>query len=69
VETREAVANLPDLLVRAAGRGEPVVGLGYRGLAEMQEEILWLAEAASVPVIWATQVLDRLVKKGTPSRA
>jgi pyruvate kinase len=22
-----------------------------------------------VPVIWATQVLERLVKKGTPSRA
>ncbi|RDI95351.1 hypothetical protein DV704_07200 [Meiothermus sp. QL-1] len=35
----------------------------------MQEEILWLAEAAAIPVIWATQVFDRLVRKGTPSRA
>lgn len=35
----------------------------------LQEEILWLAEAAHTPVVWATQVLDRLVRKGTPSRA
>jgi pyruvate kinase len=34
----------------------------------MQEEILWIGEAADVPVIWATQVLENLVKKGTPSR-
>ncbi len=78
VETALAVSNLPELMVRAAGRwptaimiarGDLAVELGYERLAEMQEEILWLAEAASVPVIWATQVLDRLVKKGTPSRA
>ena len=31
-------------------------------------EILWLAEAAHVPVIWATQVLEGLVKQGLPSR-
>ena len=35
----------------------------------MQEEILWFAEAAHVPVIWATQVLESLVKTGTPSRS
>ncbi len=78
IETAEAVNNLPDLMVQAAGcwptaimiaRGDLAIELGYERLAEMQEEILWLAEAASVPVIWATQVLDRLVKKGTPSRA
>jgi pyruvate kinase len=34
----------------------------------MQEEILWLGEAAQVPVIWATQVLEHLIKKGVPSR-
>jgi pyruvate kinase len=38
-------------------------------MAEMQEEILWLCEAAHVPVIWATQVLESLAKKGIPSRA
>jgi pyruvate kinase len=30
--------------------------------------MLWLCEAAHVPVIWATQVLESLVKDGTPSR-
>ena len=39
-----------------------------RSLAEIQEEILWLCEAAHVPVIWATQVLENLVKDGAPSR-
>ena len=34
----------------------------------MQEELLWLCEAAHVPVIWATQVLDNLVKKGVRHR-
>ena len=43
--------------------------IGYDRLAEIQEEILWLCEAAHVPVIWATQVLEGLVKRGRPSRA
>jgi pyruvate kinase len=38
-------------------------------LAEVQEEILWLCEAAHVPVIWATQVLESMAKSGMPSRA
>ena len=38
-------------------------------MAEVQEEILWLCEAAHVPVIWATQVLDTLARTGRPSRA
>ena len=42
---------------------------GYERLAEVQEEILWLCEAAHCPAIWATQVLESLAKKGTPSRA
>jgi hypothetical protein len=33
-------------------------------MAEMQEEILWLCEAAHVPVLWATQVLESLAKEG-----
>jgi pyruvate kinase len=37
--------------------------------APIQEEILWICEAAHVPVIWATQVLQNLTKKGVPSRA
>jgi pyruvate kinase len=35
----------------------------------VQEEILWSCEAAHVPVIWATQVLETLAKKGMPSRS
>ena len=50
-------------------RGDLGVELGYERLAEIQEEILWMCEAAHIPVVWATQVLERLVTKGTPSRA
>jgi pyruvate kinase len=31
--------------------------------------MLWLCEAAHVPVVWATQVLETLAQRGTPSRA
>ncbi|MBF2001070.1 MAG: hypothetical protein IGS38_10160 [Synechococcales cyanobacterium M58_A2018_015] len=77
IETPEAVRNLPELIVHAAGkqpfgvmiaRGDLAVEIGYQRLAEIQEEILWLCEAAHVPVIWATQVLENLVKTGVPSR-
>lgn len=78
IETPQAVSNLPELIVQAAGqqpfavmiaRGDLAIAIGYQRLAEMQEEILWLCEAAHIPVIWATQVLENLVKKGIPSRA
>ena len=49
-------------------RGDLAVEIGFERLAEMQEEILWLCEAAHVPVIWATQVLEEMVKNGLPSR-
>jgi len=77
IETPQAVRNLPDMIVQAAGqqptavmiaRGDLAVEIGFARLAEMQEEILWIGEAAQVPVIWATQVLEHLIKKGTPSR-
>ncbi len=77
IETRLGVANLPQLIVQAAGanpfavmiaRGDLAVEIGYERLSEIQEEILWLCEAAHVPVIWATQVLESLVKRGMPSR-
>lgn len=77
IETPEAIRNLPELIVQAAGqqilgvmiaRGDLAVEIGYQRLAEMQEEILWICEAAHIPVIWATQVLETLVKEGVPSR-
>jgi len=50
-------------------RGDLAVEAGYERLAEMQEEILWICEAAHLPVIWATEVLDQLARTGKPSRA
>jgi pyruvate kinase len=49
-------------------RGDLSVELGSVRLAEIQEELLWLCEAAHVPVIWATQVLETLAKTGSRSR-
>ncbi|OUC16534.1 MAG: pyruvate kinase [Alkalinema sp. CACIAM 70d] len=77
IETAIAVRNLPELMIHAAGkqsfgvmiaRGDLAVEIGYQRLAEIQEEILWICEAAHIPVIWATQVLESLVKDGAPSR-
>ncbi|MGA7972990.1 MAG: pyruvate kinase [Pseudolabrys sp.] len=77
IETPRAVRNLPAIIVQAAGhqplavmiaRGDLAIEMGFERLAEMQEEILWLCEAAHVPAIWATQVLEGLVSKGLPSR-
>lgn len=78
IETRQGFENLPALLLaamRAPGcgvmiaRGDLAVECGFERLAEVQEEILWICEAAHVPVIWATQVLEHLAKDGLPSRA
>ena len=77
IETPEAVVNLPRLIVQSAGtrptavliaQRDLAVELGHAKMAEMQEEMLWLCEAARVPVVWATQGLDDLVKEGLPSR-
>ncbi|MFO1132216.1 MAG: pyruvate kinase [Hyphomicrobiales bacterium] len=78
VETPMAVRNLPRLLVQAGAlmpvavmiaRGDLAVEIGFERLSEIQEEILWLCEAAHVPVVWATQVLETLVKEGAATRA
>jgi len=50
-------------------RGDLAVECGFERMAEVQEEILWLCEAAHAPVIWATQVLQTLAKNGILSRA
>jgi len=78
IETRRGFDSLPAMLLaamrhRAAGvmiaRGDLAVECGYERLAEVQEEILWACEAAHMPVIWATQVLESLAKTGRPSRS
>jgi pyruvate kinase len=50
-------------------RGDLAVECGFERLAELQEEMLWVCEAAHMPVVWATQVLENLAKTGRPSRA
>jgi pyruvate kinase len=50
-------------------RGDLAVECGWERLAELQEEILWICEAAHLPAIWATQVLEGLAKYGRPTRA
>jgi len=78
IETPQAFADLSRILLRAlqAGRvgimiarGDLAVEVGFTRLAEVQEEILWLCEAAHLPVIWGTQVLESLAKKGRATRA
>ncbi|MBK9169424.1 MAG: pyruvate kinase [Bryobacterales bacterium] len=78
IENRSAFEQLPKLLLQGlqtmplgvmVARGDLGVELGFERLAEVQEEILWLCEAAHVPVIWATQVLEGLAKTGVPTRA
>lgn len=78
IESADAVRNLPELLARGSAthpfaimlaRGDLAIEIGYERLGEAQEEILSLAEATYVPVVWATQVLERLTKSGQPTRA
>jgi pyruvate kinase len=78
IETNQGFMQLPKLLLTAlqrspvavmVARGDLGVEVGFERLSEVQEEILWLCEAAHVPVIWATQVLESVIKGGIPSRS
>ena len=78
IETFEAVQNLPALLLQGMresvfgvmiARGDLAVEIGFERLSEIQEEILWICEAAHVPVVWATQVLESLNKSGIATRS
>jgi pyruvate kinase len=78
IENRSAFEHLPEILLAGlqcppigvmVARGDLAVEIGFERLAEVQEEMLWLCEAAHVPVIWATQVLENLAQTGKPSRA
>lgn len=78
IENKEAFENLSLLLFEAMkrpnigvmiARGDLAVELGYERIAEVQQQILWFCEAAHIPTIWATQVLENLAKKGIATRA
>lgn len=78
IETATGFQRLPELILTAmaservgvmVARGDLAVECGFERLAEVQEEILWLCDAAHVPVVWATEVLDKMARTGQPSRA
>ncbi|MEJ2238568.1 MAG: pyruvate kinase [Gemmatimonadales bacterium] len=78
IETQSGFKNLPAILLAAMSRypvgvmiarGDLAIEGGWKHLAQIQEEILKMCEAAHVPVVWATQVLETLAKKGRPARA
>ena len=78
IETQKAFRNLPSILLTAMrsypigvmiARGDLAIETGWKNFASIQEEILRICEAAHIPDIWATQVLESLAKKGVPSRA
>ena len=75
---QEAFENLPDILFEGMvrnkigvmiARGDLAIEIGFERISEVQNQILWLCEAAHIPVIWATQVLENLAKTGIPTRA
>ncbi len=78
IETKRGFYNLPHIVMEALkfpacgvmiARGDLAVETGFERMAEVQEEILWVCESAHVPVIWATQVLEALTKRGHATRA
>ncbi len=78
LETKDTFDHMPEILLTAMrsphvgvmiARGDLAVEIGFERIAEVQEELLWLCEAAQLPGIWATQVLEKLAKKGQASRA
>ena len=78
IETGTGYDRLYDILLEAMkkpkvgvmiARGDLAVETGWEHIGLVQEEILAMCGAAHIPVIWATQVLENLAKKGLPSRS
>jgi pyruvate kinase len=78
IETKAGFMGLTNILLKAMqlypvgvmiARGDLAVECGWENMSWIQEEILSVCQAAHIPVIWATQVLENLAKKGVPSRA
>jgi pyruvate kinase len=78
IETRQGFEHLPSILLEGMrhpklgvmiARGDLAVEVGFERLSEVPRQILALCEAAHIPTIWATQVLESLAKTGQPSRA
>jgi pyruvate kinase len=73
IENRPAVEALPRILLTAMGRpitavmvarGDLGVEIGFERMAEIQEEMLWICEAAHVPVTLFSSRLSHNPKNG-----
>ncbi|MDF0707322.1 pyruvate kinase [Flagellimonas okinawensis] len=78
IETNLAYKNLVNILITAMqrkhigimiARGDLALEVGWKNMGMVQEGILSFCSAAHIPVVWATQVLEGLAKKGMPSRS
>ena len=78
IETQKGFKNLPTILLKGmqtypigvmVARGDLAIETGWKNFASIQEEILRICEAAHIPDVWATQVLENLAKKGVPTRS
>jgi pyruvate kinase len=78
IETQQAVMNMPEILEQLLtweksgvmiARGDLAIEVGFKNMAQIQETLLDICDAAHMPVIWATQVLESQMKNNLPSRA
>jgi len=78
IETQNAFNNLTTILLEALkwekvgvmiARGDLAIETGWDTIGKIQKEMLAICNACHIPIIWATQVLESLAKKGLPSRA
>ena len=78
IETQEGFKNLPEIILEAMkwpsigimiARGDLAIETGWKNFVTLQQEIMRVCQSAHIPVIWATQVLENLIKKGTPTRS
>lgn len=78
IETMQGLNNLAAILLTGMqtqtmgimiARGDLAIECGWERIGIVQQELLKICRAAHTPVVWATQVLEQLAKKGVPSRA
>lgn len=78
IETRQGIINMPSILEQLLvseksgvmiARGDLAIEVGFENMAYVQEALLDICDAAHIPVIWATQVLENKMKNNLPSRA
>jgi len=79
IETKQAYNNLKDILIATTAkdhafgvmiaRGDLAIEVGWQHIGRVQDEIVRMSTAAHTPIVWATQVLENLAKKGMPLRS